>query len=160
MKARWILPVCVGLAALVASATALSAGGEIVGTWRVAVSSDVFGDFFSFMVFDKRNTMTERVSLSPGISMGSGVWEEIDDGDGDDANVALMFELFSDDDLDGTFDTRLRVRLTFQVDDDTLTGTGIVDVFTLDGTMLLASFPGMTIEGTRMTVIPEATRAR
>ena len=44
---------------------------------------------------------------------------------------------------------------TLQVDDDTLTGTVTVDVFTLDGATLLVSIPGFILEGTRMTVIPE-----
>ncbi len=144
----------VAVAAAPPSQPASAGANEIVGTWRAAVSgAPGFPDFFSLMVFDKRNTMTERVSVSPEITMGSGVWENIV-GD-DDANVAIMFELFSDEELDGVFDTRFRVRGTFQVDDDTLTGTATVDVLTLDGTTLLDSIPGLTLEGTRMTVIRE-----
>ena len=50
---------------------------------------------------------------------------------------------------------RAQIRLTLQVDDDTLTGTATVDIFTLDGKTLLVSIPGFIVEGTRMTVIPE-----
>ena len=153
MKARWILPVCVAVAALVAVATAqpsATARATIVGTWRLAVSHE-FGDFFSLMVFDKRNTLTDNASLHAGTSLGSGVWEKIDGHD----TYAGMFEAWNDDDFDGTFDTRAQIRLTIQVDDDTLTGTATVDIFTLDGTVLLASIPGFIVEGTRMTVIPE-----
>ncbi len=66
-----------------------------------------------------------------------------------------MFEVRNDPDLDGTYDTRAQIRLTLQVDDDTLTGTATVDIFTLDGTFLIVSIPGFIVEGTRMTVIPE-----
>ena len=159
MKARWILPVCVALAALVAvaaarpSVTALSDEGEIVGTWRAAVSgAPGFPDFFSLMVFDKRNTMTEKTNDAAS-SMSSGVWEKID-GD-DDANFAVTFEFWLDDDLDGTFDFRFQVRGTMQVDDDTLTGTATLDILAVDGTALGITIPGFTFEGTRMTVIPE-----
>ena len=130
---------------------AFAAGDSIVGTWRIAVSPPVGEDFFSLMVFDKRNTMTERVTISPGISMGSGVWERTDGHD----QFAVTLETFSDDDLDGTYDTRAQIRLTLQVDGDTLAGTATVDIFTLDGTFLIVSFPGLTLEGTRMTVVPE-----
>ena len=85
--------------------------------------------------------------------MGGGVWERIDGNE--DANFAVTLETFSDDDLNGTFDTRALIRLTLQVDDDTMTGTATVDVFTLDGKTPLVSFPGLTLEGTRMTVIRE-----
>ena len=153
MKARWILPICVALAALVtvaASRPPLSAGAKIVGTWRLAVSHEA-GDFFSLTEFDKRGTMTDNASLHAGTSLGSGVWEKID---GDDT-YAGMFEAWNDPDLDGTYDTRAQIRLTIQVDDDTLTGTATVDIFTLDGTFLIVSIPGFIVEGTRMTVIPE-----
>lgn len=155
MKARWILPVCVALAALVAVAAAppsplLSAGPKIVGTWRLAVSHEA-GDFFSLTEFDKRGTMTDNASLHAGTSLGSGVWEKIDEDD----TYAGMFEAWNDDDFDGTYDTRAQIRLTLQVDGDTLTGTATVDIFTLDGTFLIVSIPGFIVEGTRMTVIPE-----
>ena len=153
MKARWILPICVALAALVtvaASRPPLSAGAKIVGTWRLAVSHEA-GDFFSLTEFDKRGTMTDNASLHAGTSLGSGVWEKID---GDDT-YAGMFEAWNDDGSGGTYDTRAQIRLTLQVDDDTLTGTATVDIFTLDGTFLIVSIPGFIVEGTRMTVIPE-----
>ncbi len=155
MKARWILPVCVALAALVAVAAAsppsATSRSTIVGTWRLAVSSPVAGDFFSLTVFDKRNTMTDNASLDAGTSLGSGVWEKIGGHD----TYAGMFEAWNDPDLDGTYDTRAQIRLTLQVDDDTLTGTATVDILTLDGTFLIVSIPGFIVEGTRMTVIPE-----
>ena len=126
-------------------------GGSIVGTWRIAVNPPEGEDFFSLMVFDKGNTMTERVSLSRGLSMGSGLWERIAGHN----QFAATFEAFSDDDLDGVFDTRERLRLTIQIDDDTLSGTATLDIFSLDGTILFFSIPGVILEGTRMTVIPE-----
>ncbi len=133
------------------SATAIPAGANIVGTWRFVVSPPQGEDFFTVTVFDKRNTMTDNASLHGGTSLGSGVWERIAGHD----TYAGMFEAWNDDDLDGTYDTRAQIRLTLQVDDDTLTGTATVDIFTLDGTFLIVSIPGFIVEGTRMTVIPE-----
>jgi len=143
----------VAVAALAASSPppAFSAGDNIVGTWRLVVSHADLGDFFTLMMFDKRNTMTDNASLHAGTSLGSGVWEKIDGHD----TYAGMFEAWNDDDFDGTFDTLAQIRLTIQVDDDTLTGTATVDIFTLDGTFLIVSIPGFIVEGTRMTVIPE-----
>ena len=83
--------------------------------------------------------------------MGIGVWQRIAGHD----TYAVTLEAFDDDNLDGIFDSRLQIRLTFQVDDDTLIGTATVDVFTVDGKTLLVSNPGFILVGTRMTVIPE-----
>ncbi len=129
----------------------LATGAKIIGTWRLAVSPPQGGDFFTLMVFDKRNTMIDNASISAGTSLGSGVWEMIGGND----QFAGMFEAWNDNDFDGTYDTRAQIRLTLQVDDDTLTGTAIVEIFTLDGKTRLASIPGFNVEGTRMTVIRE-----
>ena len=152
-----LLAVAGSVVAIVAVAAAPptlpSAGANIVGTWRLAVSTPVPGeeDFFDLVVFDKRNTVTDRVSFSSGNTMGIGVWERIAGHD----TYAVTLEAFDDADLDGTFDARLQVRFTLQVDGDTLSGTATVDVFTVDGNTLLVSIPGFILEGTRMTVIPE-----
>ncbi len=144
----------VAVAAAPPSAMPVSAGAnEIVGTWRAAVSgAPGFPDFFSLMVFDKRNTMTEKTNDAAS-SMSSGVWEKID-GD-DDANFAVTFEFWVDEDFNGVADFRFQVRLTIQVDDDTLTGTATLDILAVDGTALGITIPGFTFEGSRMTVIPE-----
>ena len=163
MKARWILPaVCVGLVALVAFPVAQAHGDddhddeELVGTWRFTAMDGIGGVFFDYLVFHEGNTLTERVSF-PTESMGSGVWEEIDsDSDSDSANFAVTFETFNDSDFDGSYDARTRVRLTIQLEDDTITGTGTIEVRTLDNTALIAGpFTGSTFVATRMTVIPE-----
>jgi hypothetical protein len=184
MKARRILlAVCVGLAALVVIPIAQAdrdkghcslRGDPLVGTWRFNIT-DSGGAIFDYLVFHEGNTLTERVSLATE-SMGSGVWERIDsdsvkksgksgkscksgnnDDDGSDAaNYAVTFETFSDFDLNGAYDGRTRVRLTFQLKDDTITGTGTIEIRTLDNTGLIAGpFTDSAFVATRMTVIPE-----
>ena len=166
MKARWILPVvCAGLAALVVFPVAEAGdddGQELVGTWRFTVDDPGQGTFFDILMFHEGNTLTERASSSPFVSMGSGVWEEIGDDDGDSdsdsddghADFAATFEAFNDGNFDGVFDSRFRIRLTLQLEDDTITGTGTVELRTLDNSMLIAGpFLGSTFEATRMTVI-------
>ncbi len=166
MKTRWILPaVCVGLAALFAFPVAQADrddddnGDNLVGTWRFTVPTPV-GTFFDYLVFHEDNTLTEMPSFGSFVSMGSGVWEEIDDddddSDSDHANFAVTFESFNDDDGDTAFDSRNRVRLTLQVEGDTLTGTGTTEIRTLDNSALIAGpFPGSTFQATRMKVIPQ-----
>ena len=164
MKTRWILPaVCVGLAALFAFPVAQADrddddnGDNLVGTWRFTVPTPV-GTFFDYLVFHEDNTLTEMPSFGSFVSMGSGVWEEIDDDDDDSdhANFAVTFESFNDDDGDTAFDSRNRVRLTLQVEGDTLTGTGTTEIRTLDNSALIAGpFPGSTFQATRMKVIPQ-----
>ena len=139
------------VAVAAAPPTLPSAGANIVGTWRLVVSHADLGDFFTLMMFDKRNTMTDNASLHGGTSLGSGVWERTAGHD----TYAGMFEAWNDDDFDGTYDTRAQIRLTIQVDGDTLIATATVNIFTLDGNTLLASIPGFIVGGTRMTVIPE-----
>ena len=139
------------VAVAAAPPTLPSAGANIVGSWRLVVSPPGGEDFFSVTQFDKRNTMTDNASLHGGTSLGSGVWQRIAGHD----TYAGMFEAWNDDDFDGTYDTRAQIRLTLQVDDDTLSGTATVDIFSLDGTILFVSIPGFIVEGTRMTVIPE-----
>ncbi len=130
---------------------AIAARDNIVGTWRFVVSPPQGEDFFTVTMFDKRNTMTDNATLHGGTSLGCGVWERIAGHD----TSAGMFEAWNDDDFDGTYDTRAQIRLTLQVDDDTLSGTATVDIFSLDGTILFVTIPGFIVEGARMTVIPE-----
>ena len=152
MNARCILTViCVGLATLVAF-PALQAdhdeGEQLLGTWRVTIGAPF--NAFAHLVFHKGNTMTEENTLSAGISMSSGVWKKIR-GRG---NFATTFEAFSDDDLDGVYDTRGLIRQTIHVEGDTLVGTGTVEIRSLDGAMLFDTLSS-PFEATRMTVIRE-----
>ncbi len=126
---------------------------SLQGTWRVTVLPGTPNQFFSLMEFNKGGTMTEEAS-TPRHTTSIGVWRKIR-GHG---NFAATFELFEDSNSDGSFDSRLRVRLlTIHIsDDDTITGTSTIDVLTLDGTTQVAGpFPGFPPEGTRMRVIRE-----
>ncbi len=170
MKARWILlAVCVGLAAILAFPVAHAGDDDresLVGTWRLTVS-DPGGGFLSLTTFHADNTLIDRPSTSTTVGLGVGVWEAIGDDDDDDSDsdsdsdsdqsgYAATFDSFIDSDFDTNFDIRVRVRLTVFVENDTLVGTGTIEVRTLDDSQLLAGpFPGVTFEGTRMTVIPE-----
>jgi len=166
MKARWILlAVCVGLAALLAFPVAHAGdddGESLVGTWRLTVS-DPGGGFLSLTTFHADNTLIDRPSTSTTVGLGVGVWEAIgddndvdSDSDSDQSDYAATFDSFVDSDFDTNFDIRVRVRLTVFVENDTLVGTGTIEVRTLDDSQLLAGpFPGATFVGTRMTVIPE-----
>jgi hypothetical protein len=146
-------------------------GDTLVGTWRFTLTGG--GPAFDYLVFHEGNTLTERVS-DPKESMGSGVWEKIDSdsgeksgksgkscksGKGDDsgaATYAATFETFSDPDFNGVYDARTRVRLTFQLNDDTISGTGTIEIRTLDNIGLIAGpFTGFTYVANRMTVIPQ-----
>lgn len=125
---------------------------SLQGTWRVTVLPRTPNQFFSLMEFNKGGTMTEEAS-TPRHTTSIGVWKKIRD----QGRFAGTFELFEDSDSDGSFDVRLRVRLTIHLlDDDTITGTSTIDVLTLDGTTQLAGpFPGIPLEGTRMGVMRE-----
>lgn len=127
----------------------------LVGAWRTSVLfPGGHFEFFSIEVFHRGGTMTDRVSaLGPATSVGSGVWKKIP-GPG---NFAATFEGFDDMDSDGVFDRRFRVRLTIQLlDHDRFMATATIDNLTLDGATLLGPpFPGFTVQGTRMRVIPE-----
>ena len=128
-----------------------SAGANIVGTWRLIVSGQ-FPDFFGLTVFHHDKTMM-GMNDDPAESGGMGVWERIR---GDDrANFAVTFESWVDDDSNGIADIRFQVRLTIQVVHDTMTATGAIDIYNVAGTQLLVSLPPFTLQGTRMTVIPE-----
>jgi len=125
---------------------------SLEGTWRVTVSPGTPQQFFSLMEFNKGGTMTEEAS-TPRHTTSIGVWKKIRGHE----NYAATFELFQDSNSDGSFDLRLRVRLTIHLlDDDTIIGTSTIDVLTLDGTTQVAGpFSGIPLEGTRMTVMPE-----
>jgi hypothetical protein len=122
------------------------------GTWRVTVNPGTPQQFFSMMVFNEGGTMTEANS-TPRKTVSSGVWKKLR-GHG---NFAATFEVFQDNNGDGSFDSRIRVRLTIHLlDDDSIAGTSTVDVLTLDGTTQVAGpFPGIPLEGTRMRVMRE-----
>ncbi len=171
MKARRILlAACVGLAALLAFPVAHAGDDDdddesLVGTWRLTVS-DPGGGFLSLTTFHADNTLMDRASTSPFVSVGVGVWEAIGDdddhhsdshhNDSDQSDYAATFDVFVDSDFDTNFDIRLRIRLTVCVENDTLAGTATIEVRTLDNSQLIAGpFPGNTFEATRMTVIPE-----
>ncbi len=170
MKARWILlAVCVGLAAILAFPVAHAGdddddGESLVGTWRLTVS-DPGGGFLSLTTFHADNTLIDRPSTSTTVGLGVGVWEAIGDDDDDDSDsdsdsdqsdYAATFDSFIDSDFNTSFDIRVRVRLTVYVENDTLVGTGTIEVRTLDGSQVLAGpFPDATFVGTRMPVIPE-----
>ena len=174
MKARWIqLAVCVGLAALLAFPVAHAGDDDresLVGTWRLTVS-DPGGGFLSLTTFHADNTLIDRPSTSTTVGLGVGVWKAICDDDDDHSDrpgrgdehrhcdpseYAATFDSFVDSDFDTNFDIRVRVRLTVFVENDTLVGTGTIEVRTLDDSQLLAGpFPDATFEATRMTVIPE-----
>ena len=120
---------------------------RMVGTWNAALSP--FGTYAMF-VFNEDRTLTSTTSNSSGLTSGSGVWETTRDG-----HCAAIFEGFSDDDLDGTFDTRFQVRTTLRVRGNRITGTGTFDVLDVDGTFLFNAFTGFIVEGERMKVIRE-----
>jgi len=149
----WTVALCCALAgAALAHDNEGRLTSSLQGTWRVTVATGTPQQFFSLMQFSPDGTMTEA-SSTPGKSMSSGVWEEIRGH----RNFAATFEVFQDGDSDGSFDSRIRVRLTIHLlDDDSITGTSTVDVLTLDGTTQMAGpFPGIPLEGTRMRVMRE-----
>ena len=121
------------------------------GTWRVTVLAGTPGQFFSLMQFNKGGTVTE-VASTPRHTTSIGVWKKVQDHD-----FAATFEVFQDTNSDGLFDKRVRVRLTIHlIDDETFTGSSTVDILTLDGdTKVAGPFSGLSIDGKRMTVIPE-----
>lgn len=132
-------------------------GATLVGAWRTSiVFPGVPFEFFSLEIFNEGGTMTDRFGggpSGPGTSVGSGVWKKIR-GRG---NFAATLEGFNDTDGDGVFDQRFRIRLTIQLlDRETFTATGTSDNLTLDGTTPLGPpFSGITVQATRMHVIPE-----
>ena len=141
----WMLLVCWAMPSVVFADRDEDEDADLVGTWRVTVP----GNFFLLFVFNEDNTMTVRSSAAAQ-SMGSGVWEEIDDD-----TFAATYEAFLDTDPDPDFDLRARVHPTIQLwDDDMFTSTQRIDVLSLDGNTFLFTFT-TTSEGTRMTVIPE-----
>lgn len=133
-------------------------GDGLVGTWRSTVGGPA-GPFSDLMVFNKDRTLATRNSLKSD-TVGRGVWKEIGDEDG---TFAATFEVFTDVLVDDPPDSefaqfahRAQVRVTIQLDQDTMHGTSTVDFFTVDGdSHLFGPFPGIPVEATRMKVIPE-----
>jgi hypothetical protein len=130
-------------------------GGDatLVGTWReIVVFPGVPFEFPDLIAFHADGTVTERFGSGPGLSAGLGVWKQIGRG-----TFAVTFENFEDTNHDGTFDVRYRIRLTYHViDRNTLTATATNDFYSVDGTtQIAASFPGTTVQATRMRVLRE-----
>ena len=125
---------------------------NLPGTWRVTVAPGTPNQFFSLMEFHNGGTMTEEAS-TPSHTTSIGVWKKTR-GHG---NFAATFELYQDNNADGAFDIRLRVRLTLHIlDDDAFTGTSTIAALTLDGaTQVAGPFPGIPLEGKRMKVMRE-----
>ena len=128
----------------------------VVGTWREHITfAGVPLDFFDLIAFNEDGTLTARFGSlfdGPALSEAIGVWKKVGRG-----TFAATLENFSDTNGDGRFDVRFRIRLTYHVvDRDTLTATGASDTLTVDGeTQLGPSFPGITIDATRMHVMRE-----
>jgi hypothetical protein len=128
----------------------------LVGTWRETVSfPGVPIEFVDLIAFHEDGTLTERLASpvdGPALSTSIGVWKSVGR-----RTFAAVLENFSDTDGDGLWDVRFRIRLTFRlVDRNTLTGTATSDTLSVDGTTQFGpSFPGITIQGTRMRVIRE-----
>ena len=166
MNARWTqIAVCIGLAFLLGLPAAHADDDDrdpLVGSWRLTVS-DAEGGFFSLITFNADNTLIDRPGTTPNIGVGIGAWEAIgrDDDDDDDgrrrgSGYAATFDSFVDGDDNAEFDARARIRLTLYVRKDKLVGTATVELRSLDDAVLLAGpFPTATLEGTRITVIPE-----
>lgn len=128
----------------------------LVGTWRESIIfAGVPLEFFDLIAFNQDGTLTSRFGSlvdGPGLSEAIGVWKKVGRG-----TFAATLENFADTNGDGRFEVRFRIRLTYHVvDRDTVTATGASDPLTIDGTTQLGpSFPGITIQGTRMRVMPE-----
>jgi hypothetical protein len=125
----------------------------LVGTWRESIIfPGVPIEFFDLVAFHEDGTVTERFDSGPALSGSIGVWKKVGHG-----TFAVLMENYEDIDLDGTFDVRYRLRLTYHVvDRDTLMATGTSDTLSIDGTTQLSPpFTGVTIRATRMRVIPE-----
>jgi hypothetical protein len=125
----------------------------LIGAWRQSIIfPGVPVEFFDVIAFHEDGTVTEQFGNRSDGSAGIGVWKKVGRG-----TFAVTFENFGDRNHDGTFDVRFRIRLTYHViDRNTLTATGTSDTFSVDGTTEIApSFPGVTIQATRMHVVRE-----
>ncbi len=124
----------------------------LVGTWRESIIfPGVPIEFFELVAFHEDGTLTERFGSGPALSAGIGVWKKVGRG-----TFAVTLENLEDTNHDGTFDVRYRIRATYHVERDTVTGTATSDTLSLDGmTQLGPSFPGITVRGTRMRVTRE-----
>jgi hypothetical protein len=127
----------------------------LVGTWRETIMfPGVPIEFFDLIAFTADGTATERfgsVVDGPSLSESIGVWKKVGRG-----TFAVTLENFSDNDRDGRFDVRFRLRATYHViDRDTLTATVAGDTLSVDGTTEVGPPFSATIQGTRMRVMPE-----
>lgn len=127
---------------------------SLVGTWRESITfPGVPIEFFDLIAFNADGTVIERfgsVVDGPSITVSIGVWKKVGRG-----TFAVTMENFSDNNRDGNFDVRFRLRATYHViDRDHVSATVTGDTLSVDGTTEFGSFSA-TIEGTRMRVIPE-----
>lgn len=163
-RLRSVLPVVCALAIVVAPAPGAAVAQAdrdpddvtLVGAWRESITfQGVPLEFFDLIVFNEDGTVTDRFGSlvdGPALTVSIGVWKKVGRG-----TFAVTMENFSDTDGNGLFDVRFRIRLTYQVvDRNTITATGTIDTLSVDGrTQLGPSFPGVTVQGTRMRVIRE-----
>jgi hypothetical protein len=127
----------------------------LVGTWRESIMfPGVPIEFFDLIAFNADGTLTERfgsVVDGPSITVSIGAWKKIGRG-----TFAVTMENFSDNNRDGNFDVRFRLRATYHViDRDTLTATVTGDTLSVDGRTEVGPPFSATIQGTRMRVMPE-----
>lgn len=152
----------VGLMGLTSSTALAADDAQLAGTWRTRiVIPGAPSALFTLMVFHAEGTITERFAGGPlaigapssAHSVSSGVWDRLP-GPG---SFAAMLEGFLDTDSNRFFDQRVQVRFTIQLlDHDRFTATATNQALSLDGsTPLFPPVRGITIEGTRMVVIPE-----
>ena len=161
MRSRRLLPAAIGvLLAVLLAVPAVWSGSDddsddsrrddLVGTWRIDVNAPILPPFSGLWIFHGNRTMTDQVSF-PGNSVGQGVWKKIGRH-----RYANTFEGFYDEDLDGVYDLRFRVRVTIKIDGDRMRATGTLEYLTIDGTAHVAGpFSDIPIQGTRMKVIRE-----
>jgi len=124
----------------------------LVGTWRESIIfAGVPIEFFDLIAFNEDGTLTDVFAEGPGLSAAIGVWKKVGRG-----TFAATLENFADNNGDGRFDVRNRIRLTYHVvDRDTVTATVTGDTVTIDGTTQVGGPFSATVRGTRMRVMPE-----
>ena len=127
----------------------------LVGTWRESIMfPGVPIEFFDLIAFTEDGTVNERFGSlvdGPSLSESIGVWKKVGRG-----TFAVTMENFSDNDHDGRFDVRFRLRATYHViDRNSLTATVTGDTLSVDGTTQVGPSFTATIQSTRMRVMPE-----